>query len=114
MFETNLQENQVEDSLMKNCMEDIHKMIDSQVRNSLIQFSHVMLYRIKQSESSYKTASPHKILQDIKQFCFCLTMIDSTKDFNEHLLKFIGEEDATRESSTRERSGETKGDNASS
>lgn len=115
MFETNLQESEVEDSLMKNCMEDIHKIIDSQVRNSLIQFSHVMLYRIRESESSYQTASPHKILQDVKQFCFSLTMIDSTKDFNDQLIKFIGVENGSPDSSTTsgERSGKTEGDHAS-
>ncbi len=102
---THLDEDVANVEFIKNYMTDIHKMIDSQVRNSLISLCHVMIYRIRSKQSSIYNR-PEKILEEIYQFCFSLTMVDSTEEFNQKLINFIGEENGDRERSIREGSGE--------
>jgi len=109
---TKINEEMADADFVKNYMADLHKMIDSQVRNSLISFCHVMLYRIRTKQSSMYNR-PEKILDEIYQFCFSLTSVDSTEEFNKKLINFIGEEDATREPTAGDRPGENQTDKPS-
>jgi hypothetical protein len=101
----NLDEDAANIEFVKNYMADMHKMIDSQVRNSLISLCHVVIYRIRSQQSSIRNR-PEKILDDIYKFCFSLTTVDSTEEFNQKLINFIDEGDTDDKRNTGKGFGE--------
>lgn len=89
----------------KSYISDVHLMIDAQVRNSIISFCHVMIYNIRSKQASSIHSSPKKILDEINQFCFSLTTVNSTKEFNEKLINFINK-DEEKSHGSRENKGD--------